>query len=91
MSNEHLIQILQITLKLKRRIKYALDQKDYLIYKKIASRGINNFQIDDTIANIGDDDLTKNFVGDFPSNYMNKFIDHATIMKEKGQKPFYHS
>ena len=25
-------------------------------------------------------------MGVFPSNYMNKFIDHATMMNEKGEK-----
>ena len=55
----------------------------------MGSRGISNFQIENAIANIGDDDLTNNLVGVFPSNYMNKFIDHAAMMKEKGGKyPF---
>ena len=52
----------------------------------MGSRGISNFQIENAIANIGDDDLTNNLVGVFPSNYMNKFIDHAAMMKEKGEK-----
>ena len=55
----------------------------------MGSRGFSNFQIEDATANIRDDDLTNNFVGVFPSNYMNKFIDHATMMNEKGGKyPF---
>ena len=55
----------------------------------MASRGISHFQIEDAIANIGDNDLTNNFVGVFLSNYMNKFIDHAGMMKEQGGKyPF---
>ena len=55
----------------------------------MSNRGISNYQIENAIANIGDDDLTNNFVGVFPSNYMNKFIDHAAMMKEKGGKhPF---
>ena len=55
----------------------------------MGSRGISNFQIENAIANIGDDDLTNNLVGVFPSNYMNKFIDHAAMMKERGGKyPF---
>ena len=57
--------------------------------KKKSNRGISNYQIENAIANIGDDDLTNNFVGVFLSNYMNKFIDHAAMMKEKGGKyPF---
>ena len=55
----------------------------------MSNRGISNYQIENAVANIGDDDLTNNFVGVFPSNYMNKFTDQATIMKEKGGKyPF---
>ena len=52
-------------------------------------KGISNFQIEDAIANIGDYDLTNNFVGVFPSNYMNNFIDHAAMMTaKKGKYPF---
>ena len=55
----------------------------------MTSRRISNFQIENAVANIGDDDLTNNFVGVFPSNYMNKFIDLAAMMKKKGGKyPF---
>ena len=50
--------------------------------------GIRNFQIEDAIKNIGDEDLTDNFVGVFPLNYMNKFIDHAAMISEKGKYPF---
>ena len=44
--------------------------------------GISNFQLENAIKNIGDDDLIDNFVGVFPSNYMNKFIDHAAMISE---------
>ena len=27
-----------------------------------------------------DDDLKNNFIGGFPSNHMNKFIDHASMI-----------
>ena len=37
--------------------------------------GISNFQIEDVIKKIGDEDLLENFVGVFPSNYMNRFIN----------------
>ena len=50
--------------------------------------GIGNFQIENAIANIGDDDLKNNFFGVFPSNYMNKFIDHASTISSKGKYPF---
>ena len=39
-------------------------------------RGISNFQIENAIKNTGDEDLDDNFVGAFPSNPMNKFINH---------------
>ena len=51
--------------------------------------GISNFQIENAIANIGDIDLISNFVGLFPSNHMNKFIDHAVmILAKDGNYPF---
>ena len=49
---------------------------------------ISNFQIENAIKNIGDNDLIDNFVGVFLSNYMNKFIDHASIISDKGKYPF---
>ena len=50
--------------------------------------GITNFQIEDAIKNIGDEDLTDNFIGVFPLNHINKFIDHAAMISEKGKYPF---
>ena len=50
--------------------------------------GISNFQIENAIKNIGDYDLIDNFIGVFPSNYMNKFIDHASMISDKGKYPF---
>ena len=50
--------------------------------------GISNFQIENAIKNIGDDDLNDNFVGVFPANYMNKFIDHDSMISEKRKYPF---
>ena len=50
--------------------------------------GISNFQIENAIKNIGDNDLNDNFVGVFPSNYMNKFIDHTSMISDKGKYPF---
>ena len=49
---------------------------------------ISNFQIENAIENIGDNDLIDNFVGVFLSNYMSKFIDHASIISDKGKYPF---
>ena len=36
--------------------------------------GISNFQIEDAIKRIGDEDLLNDFVGVFASNHMNKLI-----------------
>ena len=49
---------------------------------------ISNFQIENAIANVGDDDLISNFVSVFPSNYMNIFIDHAAMISTKEKYPF---
>ena len=50
---------------------------------------ISNFQTEDAIKRIGDEDLLNNFVGVFRSNHMNKFINHSEIIKEKKRKyPF---
>ena len=49
---------------------------------------LSNFQMENAIANIGDNDLVSNSVGIFPSNYMNKFIDHAAMISSKGKYPF---
>ena len=50
--------------------------------------GISNFQIEEAIKEIGDEDLVENFIGVFPSNYMNKFIDHASMISDKRKYPF---
>ena len=53
------------------------------------SNGISNFQIEEAFKNIEDKDINDNFVGVFPSNYMNKFIDHESMISEKkGKYPF---
>ena len=53
------------------------------------SNGISNFQIGEAFKNIGDEDINNNFVGVFPSDYINKFIDHKMMISEKkGKYPF---
>ena len=47
--------------------------------------GISNFQIEKTFKNIGDDDLNDTFVGGFPSNYISKFVDHDSMISDKGK------
>ena len=50
---------------------------------------ISNFQIEEAFKNIVDEDISNNFAGVFPSNYMNKFIDHKIMISEKkGKYPF---
>ena len=48
--------------------------------------GISNFQIENAIKEIGDEDLLDNFVGVFPSNYMNRFINYSAMIEEKREK-----
>ena len=50
--------------------------------------GISNYRIEDAFKKIGDEDLLENFVGVFPSSYMNKFINHAAIISDRGKYPF---
>ena len=47
------------------------------------SKGISNSQFENTSKNIYIDD---DFVGVFPSNHMNKFINHAAMTSEKKRK-----
>ena len=50
--------------------------------------GISNFQIEDAFKKIGDEDLLEYFVGVFPSNDINKFINHAAMISDKRKYPF---
>ena len=50
--------------------------------------GISNFQIKEAFQKINDQDLLSNFVGVFPSNYMNKFINHAAMINDLRKFPF---
>ena len=50
---------------------------------------ISNFQIENAIKKIGDEDLLDNVVGVFPSDCMNRFINHSAMIEEKkGKYPF---
>ena len=52
-------------------------------------KGISNFQIEDSIKEIDDEDLNNSFVGVFPADKMNKFIDFKQMIQEKTAKyPF---
>ena len=50
--------------------------------------GISNETIVKFFENETDDDLTSNFVGVFPSNYVTKFISFHEMMIEKNRYPF---
>ena len=49
------------------------------------AKGISNFQID-ALKNMNNDDIDDNFVGVFPSNHVNQFIDHAAMISERKGK-----
>ena len=50
------------------------------------NKRISNSQIENAIENIDDEDLNDNFVGFFPSDHLNKFINHAAMISEKKAK-----
>ena len=50
--------------------------------------GISSETIVKFFENETDDDLTSNFVGVFPSNYVTKFISFHEMMIEKNRYPF---
>ena len=50
--------------------------------------GISNFQIEQAFKKIDEEDLLNNFVGGFPSNYINKFINHEAMIEDSGKFPF---
>ena len=50
------------------------------------SKGISNSQIENALKNLEDEDINNNFMGVFPSNYMNKFINHAAMIYERKGK-----
>ena len=47
-----------------------------------------NFKFQKHSKKIDDQDLLSNFVPVFPSNYMNKFINHAAMIEDSGKFPF---
>ena len=48
--------------------------------------GITNFLVEEAFKNINDDNINDNFVGAFPSNHVNKSIDHASMISQKKGK-----
>ena len=47
--------------------------------------GISNETIEDFFEKVDDDDLKNNFIGVFPSNFINKFISYHSIIKDKSK------
>ena len=50
------------------------------------ANAITNFQIEEAFIYINDDDINDNFVDAFPSNHVNKSIDHASMISQKKGK-----
>ena len=50
------------------------------------SKEISNIQIEKALKELNDQDIDENFVGAFPTNHMNRFIDYATMISEKKDK-----
>ena len=50
--------------------------------------GISNEQIEKAFRDINNPDLLDNFVGVFPSDYLNKFINHTAMISNSGKYPF---
>ena len=47
--------------------------------------GISNETIEDFFEKVDDDDLKNNFIGVFPSNFINKFISYHSIIKDRSK------
>ena len=49
---------------------------------------ISNAQIEKAFREIDDQDLLENFVGVFPSGYLNKFVNHTAMINNFSKYPF---
>ena len=47
--------------------------------------GISNEAIEDFFEKVNDEDLKNNFIGVFPSNFINKFISYHSIIKNRSK------
>ena len=47
--------------------------------------GISNEATEDFFEKVNDEDLKNNFIGVFPSNYINRFISYHSIMKDRSK------
>ena len=50
--------------------------------------GTSNGQTEKAFRGLGDPDLLDNFVGVFPSDYLNKFVNHAAMINNSDKYPF---
>ena len=46
---------------------------------------ISNEAIEDFFEKVDDEDLKNNFIGVFPSNYINRFISYHSIIKDRSK------
>ena len=67
-----------------KKLKTKLRIKFFTIDKMLNK--ISNFQIEETIKTINDEDLLKKFVEIFPSNKMTRFIDYKQLINQKTGK-----
>ena len=47
--------------------------------------GISNEAIEDFFEKVNDEDLKNNFIGVFPSNFINKFISYHSKIKDRSK------
>ena len=50
--------------------------------------GVSITQIEKAFRDLGDPDLLNNFVGVFPSESLNKFVNHVAMINDSGKYPF---
>ena len=50
--------------------------------------GISNEAIEDFFEKINDEDLKNNFIGAFPSSFINKFISYLSIIKDRSKRKY---
>ena len=72
-----------------RRLKKKL-LRTCLVKEKMCKR-INNCQTEKALQDIGDQDISDNFVGVFHANHMSRFIDYKTMIFLKKEVSNCHS
>ena len=53
--------------------------------KSTSMTGISNEAIEDFFEKVNDEDITNNFIGVFPSNFINRFISYHSIIKDRSK------